>query len=291
MLSTDKHSAKFCPVTISSYSLGTEVSFEERVRIAAEVGFDGLGLRAENYIDARNAGLTDADMLRILAKHKIQVTEVEYITQWGTEADRTQAQREKEQTIYHMARLFNVGHINCGLLEMLPEEQIIGAFKELCQRADDLIIGLEFMPYSGVPDLASAWRIVDAVGRDNGMLICDTWHWARAKQTAADLKPVPAEKIVSIQLSDVQAKPYEKLRDESLSDRLPPGEGYGDTVGFASALRAHGVAPVVMSVETISHALVAKGVHFAAETLFNAAKNVLNQAWPEMSPEARKIVT
>lgn len=41
------------PITISSYTLGTEVSFRDRVRIAKEAGFDGIGLRAENYIDAK----------------------------------------------------------------------------------------------------------------------------------------------------------------------------------------------------------------------------------------------
>lgn len=178
MTSTNVKQNKLCPITIASYTLGTEVSFPERVRIAAEAGFEGIGLRAENYVDARNAGLTDEDMLRILDEHQIKVTEVEYITQWGSFEDRTEAQQEKEQTTYHMARLFNVKHINCGLLEKLPEEQIIVALDELCERAGDLIIGLEFMPYSGVPDLATAWRVVKAVNRENAMLICDTWHWA-----------------------------------------------------------------------------------------------------------------
>ncbi len=47
--------------------------------------------------------------------------------------------------------------------------------------------------------------------RENAMLILDTWHWARAKQTAEDLAPVPADKIVSIQVCDVLETPYENL--------------------------------------------------------------------------------
>lgn len=50
---------KKCPITISSYTLGTEVSFPKRVKVGAENGFDGIGLRAENYVDALGAGLTD----------------------------------------------------------------------------------------------------------------------------------------------------------------------------------------------------------------------------------------
>ncbi|MEN1217831.1 sugar phosphate isomerase/epimerase, partial [Listeria monocytogenes] len=155
---------KKCPITISSYTLGTEVSFPKRVKVAAENGFDGIGLRAENYVDALAAGLTDEDMLRILDEHNMKVTEVEYITQWGTAEDRTAEQQKKEQTTFHMARLFGVKHINCGLLEKIPEEQIIVALGELCDRAEELIIGLEFMPYSGVADLQAAWRVAEACG-------------------------------------------------------------------------------------------------------------------------------
>ncbi|HFL3602632.1 TPA: hypothetical protein ACG3P5_001572 [Clostridioides difficile] len=71
------------PITISSYTLGTEVSFRDRVRIAKEAGFDGIGLRAENYIDAKNAGVTDEEMIAILNEYDMKVTEVEYITSMG----------------------------------------------------------------------------------------------------------------------------------------------------------------------------------------------------------------
>jgi len=289
---TNTNELKSCPITISSYTLGTEVSFPDRVRFAAEAGFHGIGLRAENYVDAKNAGLTDEDMLRILDENGMKVTEVEYITQWARAEDRTEAQQEKEQTIYHMAKLFDVQHINCGLLEKVPEEQIIAAYNELCDRAGDLIIGLEFMPYSGVPDLASAWRIVNAVNRDNAMLICDTWHWARANQTAENLVGVPAEKIVSIQICDVKENrfPEEILRDESMGHRLLPGEGFGDTVGFIKALKEHGVNPRVIGVETISFELVERGIPTAANKAFKAAKNVLDQAWPEVSPKELTLV-
>jgi sugar phosphate isomerase/epimerase len=187
---------------------------------------------------------------------------------------------------------FIVQHINCGLLEKLPEEQIITALDELCERAGDLIIGLEFMPYSGVPDLATAWRIVDAVNRENAMLICDTWHWERANQTAEDLKPIPAEKIVSIQINDVAETPFaaEVLRDESMGYRLLPGKGFGDTVGFVKALKEHGVNPRAIGVETISLELVKRGIPTAAHAAFEATKNVLDQAWPEVSPKAPSLV-
>lgn len=277
------------PLTISSYTLGTEINFEDRVKIAKEAGYDGIGLRAETYMLAVKQGYSDDRMLEILAEHDMKVTEVEYITLWADpnktiETPETLLQQFKEQTIYHMARLFGVGHINCGLMEKYPAEVHIQAFKELCTRAKELVIGLEFMPYSGVPDLASAWNIVKEADCENGMLILDTWHWARANMTAADLEGVPAEKVVSIQICDVLERRYPDtiLRDESMHDRLCPGTGWGDTEGFLRALKAHGIKPRVVGTEVISDPILSQGYQKAAEQNYTTSIEVIQNAWPEL---------
>ncbi len=79
-----------------------------------------------------------------------------------------------------MCELFGVGHINCGLMENYSVEYTAQKLKELCQRAGKYIIGVEPMPYSGIPDLKKGWEVVKASGCDNAMLILDTWHWVRA---------------------------------------------------------------------------------------------------------------
>jgi sugar phosphate isomerase/epimerase len=268
------------PLVLSSYSLGTEVSFPDRVAAAAAAGFDGIGLRAENYWDAQASGLDGAAMAELAGEAGVPVLEVEYITAWGSAADRDAAQQRKEQAVFAMARTFGVNHINTGLLEKLPVEAIAQAFAELCDRAGELTIALEFMPYSGVPDLATAWRILREADRPNSALIIDVWHWARAGMTPQDLAPVPAERIVSVQLCDVQQTPMDPLRTESLGHRLPPGAGYGDTAGLVRALQAHGVRPDLVAVEVISDELVAAGVDTAAHTVAAAARDVLGAAVP-----------
>jgi sugar phosphate isomerase/epimerase len=262
------------PLVVSSYTLGTEVGFADRVRAAAAAGYDGVGLRAENYWDA---GLDADAMLAIAEQHGVRILEVEYLTGWGTPADRDGAQQRKEQTVFGLARAFGVRHVNAGLLERLPLDAMTEAFASLCERAGaDLTVALEFMPYSGVPDLATAWRIVEGV--PNGALIVDNWHWARAGQQVTDLDEVPAERIVAVQICDVRAEPMEPPRTESLGHRLLPGQGHGDTVGLLRALAAHGVAPAVMAVEVISDALVASGVDVAARLTAAAARQVLATA-------------
>ncbi|HEY3263219.1 MAG TPA: sugar phosphate isomerase/epimerase [Pseudonocardiaceae bacterium] len=272
------------PLVISSYTLGTEASFEERVRAAAAAGFAGIGLRAENYVDARRAGLDDAAMHAVLREHGMTVMEVEYLTGWGTEGDRDAAQQEKERTVFHLARTFGVGHLNAGLLEKPPLDAVPAAFGALCRRAGELTVALEFMPYSGVPDLATAWAVVDRCGEPNSALLVDAWHWTRSRAAPDDLGPVPAERIVSIQLCDVAAEPMPVPRQESLHHRLPPGRGFGDVAGMLRALRDHGVRPVVIAVEVISDELVARGVDGAARTVMAAAREVLDRSWSHDIP-------
>jgi sugar phosphate isomerase/epimerase len=266
------------PLVVSSYTLGTDVPFRERVRAASAAGFDGIGLRAEDYLDARAAGLNDSDMIAIAAEHGVRILEVEYVTGWGTPRDRDAAQREKERTVFHMARAFGVGHVNAGLLEHQPAEVVIEAFAALCDRAgDDLVVALEPMPYSAVRDLPAAWQVVRDAGRPGGAILVDVWHWARAGTTVADLDPVPADRIVALQLCDVRATPMEPLRAESLGHRLPPGHGHGDAVGVVRALRDRGVRPRVVAVEVISEELVARGIDFAAQICADAARAVLER--------------
>ena len=171
-------------------------------------------------------GLFDKDILAILDKHGMKVTEVEYIVQWAEE-HRSYEQKYKEQLCFHMCELFDVKQINCGLMENYSVEYTAQKLRELCQRAGKYIIGVEPMPYSGIPNLQKGWEVVKASGCENAMLILDTWHWVRANQPYDILTPEIAEKVISIQINDAYERPYADsiLRDESMHDRLAPGTG------------------------------------------------------------------
>ena len=277
-------SQKF-PVTISSWTLGDQCTFEERVAAAKAAGFEGIGLRAETYVDALNEGLFDQDLLAILNKYGMRVTEVEYIVQWAEE-HRSYEQKYKEQICFHMCELFGVESINCGLMENYSVEYTAQKLRELCLRAGKYTIGVEPMPYSGLPDVKKAWAVVQAAGCDNAKLLLDSWHYIRANQPVdlSVLEGIPAEKIVSVQINDVQAHPYAKsiLRDESMHDRMLPGTGYGNTAGFVKLIRDKGVRPAVVGVEVISDEILSRGVAQAAKDNYDAARAVLEQVWPEV---------
>ena len=273
------------PITISSWTLGDQCSFEERVSAAKAAGFEGIGLRAETYVDALNEGLFDSDILAILEKYDMKVTEVEYIVQWA-EAHRSYEEKYKEQLCFHMCELFGVNHINCGLMENYSVEWTAQKLKELCGRAGKYTIGVEPMPYSGLPGIRKAWEVVKGSGCDNAKLILDSWHWIRAGQSYDPelMADIPADKIVAIQLNDVQARAYAAsiLRDESMHDRALPGKGYGDSAGFVDMIKAKGISPAVVGVEVISDEILATGVAEAAKANFSAVSELLADTWPEM---------
>ena len=186
------------PITINSWTLGDQCAFEERIAAANAAGFEGIGLRAETYVDALNEGLFDADILAILQKYDMKVTEVEYIVQWAGE-HRSYEQKYKEQICFHMCGLFGMDSINCGLMENYSVEHTAQRLRELCYRAGKYTIGVEPMPYSGLPDVKKAWAVVQAAGCDNAKLLLDSWHCIRADQPLdlSVLEGLPAEKIVS----------------------------------------------------------------------------------------------
>lgn len=280
--------SKLSPLTISSWTLGDQCKFEDRVKAAKEAGYEAIGLRAETYVDALNEGLFDHDLLDILAKYEMKVSEVEYIVQWAEE-HRSYEQKYKEQLCFHMCRLFDVKHINIGLMENYPVAYTAQKLKELCQRAGEFIIGLEPMPYSGVPDFEKAWAVVKASGADNAMIILDTWHWVRADQPYIELTEEQAAKIVSIQINDAYERPYAAsiLRDESMHDRLAPGVGAKDTAGFVRMIKEAGITPAVIGVEVISDAYLNEGLDYAAKYTFDNAVKVLGNTWPEALPESK----
>jgi sugar phosphate isomerase/epimerase len=85
---------------------------------------------------------------------------------------------------------------------------------------------LEFMPFSGIPDLAAAWEIVRRADRPTAGLTFDSWHYYRGTPDDALLRTIPGDRIFQVQLADAPwALRGRTLVDDLLHYRLFPGEG------------------------------------------------------------------
>ena len=130
------------------------------------------------------------------------------------------------------------------------------AFADLCDRAAErgLLVQLEFLPWSNIPDLEAAWYVVGEAGRANGGLALDAWHYFRSGSDGPLLRTIPGDRVIGLQLCDAPAAPEPDPMRATLEARLLPGDGELALGALVSDLRAIGsVAPV--GVEVFSSAL------------------------------------
>ena len=73
----------------------------------------------------------------------------------------------------------------------------------MCDRAAEhgLDAGIEFLPWTGIRDAATAAEIARRAGRANGGIVFDTWHHFRGTNDDAALARVPGEQIKAVQLN------------------------------------------------------------------------------------------
>ena len=117
------------------------------------------------------------------------------------------------------------------------------SFAALCRRAAEhgLLVQLEFLPWSKIPDLDAAWSVVRQAGAPNGGLAVDAWHYFRSgSATRGTLRTVPGERIVGVQLCDAPALAEADPLHATLHERLLPGQGELDLAGLIADLRATG---------------------------------------------------
>ncbi len=255
-------------------------SFSERVAAAAAAGFAAIGFQPADYASCRAAGLTDADMQRILADHGIRIAELEFLFDWARGGDRGAAARKLEDEFYRLADIFHPRHLNVGDLgtggPLDSLDVVADRFAAVCDRAAQhgLHLAIEFLPWTPIPDLATTWAIARTAGRANGGLLVDAWHYFRGVADPAVLRAIPAERIVAVQLDDADAAVVGELAEDTVLRRRLPGEGSFDLVGFVRLLDAIGVqAPP--SVEILSTTHWALSANAAAQAAFDATAAVL----------------
>ncbi|MEM9464226.1 MAG: sugar phosphate isomerase/epimerase [Actinomycetota bacterium] len=141
--------------------------------------------------------------------------------------------------------------------------------------AGGCVLGLEFLPWTGIPTLAVANQLCEGAGPAAGILL-DAWHWAR-QPGGPDLdllRSLPGHRITSVQLSDVATEPADDVEYEAMHARLLPGDGAVDYTALWSALDHIGAEPVVAA-EVMDDALVGHGPRVMAAAVHTAARSVL----------------
>ncbi len=253
---------------LCSGTLRPEIPFAERVAAANAGGFGAISLWGRDYADAHAEGLRDEDIRIILADHGLSVAELDPAWWWPPGAADVHVPPEFDASRifgFGEAELFAVaeavGARSLNAVDVFGGEWTLDeateAFAGLCQRAAEhgLLVHLEFLPWSKIPDLATAWRVVRNADQPNGGLTIDAWHYFRSRSDCTGLlRTIPGSRILGLQLCDAPATPEADFLHATLHERLLPGQGELDLRELVADLRATGTA-APFGVEVFSDAL------------------------------------
>ena len=255
---------------LCSGTLRAGVPFRERVAAAAAGGFSAISLWGRDYQVARDEGLRDRDIALLLDDHGLSVGELDPAWWWlpGASAIRIPPEHDPEQIFRYTEReLFAVadavGARSLNAVDVFggswSTDEAAVAFAGLCDRAAEhgLLVHLEFLPWSRVPDLATAWQIVAAADRPNGGLMVDAWHYFRSDSDGDLLRSIPGPSILGLQLCDAPATPEADPLHATLHERLLPGDGALPLRALLADVRATG-AQAPLGVEVFSDVLHAQ---------------------------------
>ncbi len=257
-----------CPAILTVDPFATDAAeFERVVRAAAAAGFTEFSLWptwADVYGGERARELFDS--------LGITVPTVEAITQWAKgpgSALETEATAMIGAATAFGARMI----LACTLEPDLPAlEPAIAGFRAVCAEAatHDLRVCIEFFPWSGMPDLATAWAVVEASGAANGGIVIDMMHWQHQNggPNFDLLERIPGERIHYVQICDTAGEraPTGEYMQEALSNRCLPGAGDVDIARLLRTLDLIGADPWC-AYEVFNHELAGAGPDAMAQTL------------------------
>jgi sugar phosphate isomerase/epimerase len=212
-------------------------SLPDRVEAAVAGGFATTTMFPQDYHRAREAGLTDAGILALHDDAGVRLRTLDPFARWvprwvppaDADPDRLALVSCAEEEFFDIARRLRIETMTAiepfGTAH--PIADLASAFGDLCDRAADqgVLVHLEFTPFSGIPDLATAWDVVRAADRSNGGLVFDTWHYFRGRRDDALLREIPGERIFAVQINDAPARPRDRLIVDTWRFRRLPGAG------------------------------------------------------------------
>jgi sugar phosphate isomerase/epimerase len=277
-------------------------NLRELIEVAGKNGFAALQVRPGLYLDARESGTSDGDLRALLGAHGVRV---EVIDTFGPRLpgivkpsvmrpdDRAGLELTEEQG-FHIAevleaRVINLPHYLGDPSTPLP--QIIDAFGDFCGRAAKrgFRVSLEFIPSTGVPDLATGLNVVRGIS--NAGVLFDTWHWSRSGGGLETVLALRSGDVAAAQISD---RTYAHMTSTEpfvpMTGRSQPG--YGDLPLIDIAMHLLRINPSLnIAVEVFSVEQRAYGLNEAARVAAVAMRRLFAKLDAASSPSCGDVAT
>lgn len=250
---------------------------EQRIDAAARAGYAGIGfwLGDLQHWRAEGGGRDYRPLRTRLADAGLRQVELEFLSDWFATGERRERSDAAQAAFFEAAGALGARHLKVmppfgG--EDLPADLLAERFARLCEEAAryDLVIALEMIPFSDLPDLPAALDMVARADAANGGLLIDIWHVMRSGGRVEDVADVPARFIKAIELCDADLVRRGSITEDTMRHRHLCGEGEFDVPGFiAATIRAGYDGPY--GVEILSDALRQLPLEEAARRSFDTA--------------------
>ncbi|MBH0236469.1 sugar phosphate isomerase/epimerase family protein [Methylobrevis albus] len=210
------------------------------VRLAAELGYDRVGLRLIRVTDTTPGYPLHDDPAALRATRDaldatgIAVNDIEFVRLTP------EFRAEALLPFLDAGAVLGARHVICA-----PYDPDLGRLSDnlaalhAFARPRGLACVLEFFPWTNVPDLAAAVRVVEATGAADIGILVDTLHFDRSGSRLADLAALPAGRLPFLHLCDAPVRPpytTEALLHAGRAERLPPGDGEIDLAAILTHL-------------------------------------------------------
>lgn len=217
-------------------------SFQDRVEVAAKVGFKGLGLWHADLAHILERGNLK-EMKQILDDNGMYL-ELEFLTDWVLDGEKKKRSDVVKKNLLTAAAALGARHIKVGdfLHQTCPMPRLIEAFAALCAEAADhgTKIVFELMPFGMINTLQAALTMVGGAGAKNGGLIFDLWHVVKLGIPYEQVGGVPAPYLLAVELNDGTFHAPWSLHEDTVNHRRLCGAGEFDIKGFIDCLERAG---------------------------------------------------
>lgn len=252
-----------------------------RIETAAATGFRGIGFHSADLVHW-SSRYPYTDVARMVADHGLDYVELEILREWFVTDERRAESDRVRRELLDVAAAISVGHVKIGSSlgdDVWPVAHVAEEYARLCAQFADVgtRVALEPVAVASVRTPEQALAVVDAAAAPNGGIILDTWHAVRANVPYESLRTIPAERILSVELTDGAAEPIGGLASDGCDHRMLCGEGDFRVADFAEAVLDTNYRGR-MGVENLSETNRRRPLEVAAKTNFDSATTVLSHA-------------
>jgi sugar phosphate isomerase/epimerase len=235
-------------LSLNSTLVAGRVPWPEFARLAARAGFRGVDVSTSGVLkeglDATRALIEQTKLIPAVAGFPVE---------FRKDDETFRRDLANLETAAQFVTAIGCPRMNTYLLSSSerpkPEQRKI--YKDRLRPAADILarshvrLGLEFLgplhlrkmlPYEFIWRMDEMLEFAKELGPNVGLEL-DSWHWHHAGATTKDIVAAGRENIINVQVNDSPPLSPEKIRDD---ERLMPGEGIIDLVGFFRALKETG---------------------------------------------------